>query len=177
MDNLAVNHVNNSEEKMSLKLGQASKQAVEELLNQGFVISPTQSTYPVPQTDLTLLDSEELSRLFSQLTAWTNYVATQLAAAQIDERAAEKLLDTQTAKLMILKSSSTAKTPVAAMKADVAGSPEIIKLSEDLEVLYAYRKMIEVMFFNLERDSALISRELTRRASDFRANRQDKSQW
>jgi hypothetical protein len=162
---------------MSLKLGQASKQAVEELLNQGFVISPTQSTYPVPQTDLTLLDSEELSRLFSQLTAWTNYVATQLAAAQIDERAAEKLLDTQTAKLMILKSSSTAKTPVAAMKADVAGSPEIIKLSEDLEVLYAYRKMIEVMFFNLERDSALISRELTRRASDFRANRQDKSQW
>lgn len=165
---------------MSLKLGQASKQAVEELLNQGFVISPTQSTYPVPHYDLTVLDSEELSRLFSQLTAWTNYVATQLAAAQIDERAAEKLLDTQTAKRMILRSSSTAnmkKTPVAAMKADVAGSPEIVKLSEELEVLHAYRKMIEVMFFNLERDSALISRELTRRASDFRANRQDKASW
>jgi len=63
------------------------------------------------------------------------------------------------------------------MKADVAGSPEIIKLSEELETLYAYRKMIEVMFFNLERDSALISRELTRRASDFRANRQDKASW
>jgi len=150
---------------MSLKLGQAAKQAVEELLDQGFIISPTQSTYPVPHPDLTILDSEELSRLFSQLTAWTNYVATQLAAAQIDERAAEKLLDTQTAK------------PVAAMKADVAGSPEIIKLSEELETLYAYRKMIEVMFFNLERDSALISRELTRRASDFRANRQDKASW
>jgi hypothetical protein len=162
---------------MSLKLGQAAKQAVEELLDQGFIISPTQSTYPVPHPDLTILDSEELSRLFSQLTAWTNYVATQLAAAQIDERAAEKLLDTQTAKRMILRSSSTSKTPVAAMKADVAGSPEIIKLSEELETLYAYRKMIEVMFFNLERDSALISRELTRRASDFRANRQDKASW
>jgi hypothetical protein len=177
VESLAVNRANNLEEKMSLKLGQASKQAVEELLDQGFIISPTQSTYPVPHPDLTVLDSEELSRLFSQLTAWTNYVATQLAAAQIDERAAEKLLDTQTAKRMILRSSSTAKTPVAAMKADVAGSPEIIKLSEDLEVLYAYRKMIEVMFFNLERDSALISRELTRRASDFRANRQDKASW
>ena len=177
MESLAVNRANNLEEKMSLKLGQASKQAVEELLDQGFIISPTQSTYPVPHPDLTVLDSEELSRLFSQLTAWTNYVATQLAAAQIDESASEKLLDTQTAKRMILRSSSTAKTPVAAMKADVAGSPEIIKLSEDLEVLYAYRKMIEVMFFNLERDSALISRELTRRASDFRANRQDKASW
>ncbi len=162
---------------MSLKLGQAAKQAVEELLDQGFIISPTQSTYPVPHPDLTILDSEELSRLFSQLTAWTNYVATQLAAAQIDERAAEKLLETQTAKRMILRSSATSKTPVAAMKADVAGSPEIIKLSEELETLYAYRKMIEVMFFNLERDSALISRELTRRASDFRANRQDKASW
>jgi hypothetical protein len=177
VESLAVNHVNNLEEKMSLKLGQASQQAVEELLNQGFVISPTQSTFPVPHPDLTLLDSEELSRLFSKLTAWTNYVATQLAAAQIDERAAEKLLETQTAKLMIVRSSSTTKTPVASMKADVAGSPEIIKLSDDLEVLYAYRKMIEVMFFNLERDSALISRELTRRASDFRANRQDKAAW
>lgn len=164
---------------MSLKLGQAAKKAVEELLDQGFIISPTQSTYPVPHPDLTVLDSEELSRLFSQLTAWTNYVATQLAAAQIDERAAEKLLDTQTAKRMILSSNATTKTktPVAAMKADVAGSPEIIKLSDELEVLYAYRKMIEVMFFNLERDSALISRELTRRASDFRANRQDKASW
>jgi hypothetical protein len=177
VESLVVNHANNLEEKMSLKLGQAAKQAVEELLNQGFVITPTQSTYPVPHADLTILDSEELSRLFSKLTAWTNYVATQLAAAQIDERAAEKLLETQTAKRMILRSSATSKTPVAAMKADVAGSPEIIKLSEELEVLYAYRKMIEVMFFNLERDSALISRELTRRASDFRANRQDKSSW
>lgn len=162
---------------MSLKLGDASKKAIDDMLNQGFVISPTQSTFPVPHPDLTLLDSEELSRLFSKLTAWTNYVATQLAAAQIDERAAEKLLDTQTAKLMILQSSSTIKTPVASIKASVAGAPEIIKLAEELEVLYAYRKMIEVMFFNLERDSALISRELTRRASDFRANRQDKSQW
>lgn len=177
MESLAVNRVNNLEEKMSLKLGKAAQHAVEELLDQGFVISPTQSTYPVPHSDLTVLDSEELSRLFSKLTAWTNYVATQLAAAQIDERAAEKSLETETAKLMILRSSSTVKTPVAAMKADVAGSPEIIKLSDELDVLYAYRKMIEVMFFNLERDSSLISRELTRRASDFRANRQDKASW
>lgn len=173
---------------MSLKLGQAAKKALEELLDQGFVISPTQSTFPIPHADLTVLDSEELSRLFSQLTAWTNYVATQLAAAQIDERAAEKLLETQTAKLMLLQPTSTStvdekgkvkvtKIPVASVKANVVGSAEIEKLSEELEVLYAYRKMIEVMFFNLERDSALISRELTRRASDFRANRQDKASW
>lgn len=162
---------------MTLKLGQASKRAVEELLDQGFVISPTQSVFPVPHPDLTLLDSEELSRLFSQLTAWTNYVATQLAAAQIDERSAEKLLETETAKLMVLSKSSTVKVPVASLKADVAKQPEIIKLADDLEVLYAYRKMVEVMFFNLERDSALISRELTRRASDFRANRNDKASW
>jgi len=30
------------------------------------------------------------------------------------------------------------------------------------------------MFYNLERDTALVSREITRRSSDFRANRKDK---
>lgn len=173
---------------MMLKLGVAAKKAVEEILNQGLVIAPTQSVYPVPQSDLTLLDSEELSRLFSQLTAWTNYVATQLSAAQIDERCAEKQLETETAKRMILQPTSIetvdekgkvkrTKIPVSSLKSNVTSSVEIEKLSKEVEVLYAYRKMIEVMFSNLERDSNLISRELTRRASDFRANRQDKSLW
>ena len=63
---------------------------------------------------------------------------------------------------------------ITGIKAEVSIDPKILKLTEDLDKVYAYRKMIESMFYNLERDTALVSRELTRRASDFRANRKDK---
>jgi hypothetical protein len=63
---------------------------------------------------------------------------------------------------------------ITAIKAEVAIDPKVLGLAEKLEESYAYRKMIEVMFYNLERDTALVSREITRRSSDFRANRKDK---
>jgi len=170
---------------MTLKLGKASAQAIEDLLNQGFSIAPTQGDYPLMPKDLTELGSEQISNLYSHVIAWTNYVATQLAAAQIDERAAEKLLETQTAKLMLLQPTSTStvdekgkvkvtKIPVTSVKANVIGSAEIEKLSEEVDTLYAYRKMIEVMYNNLERDGALISREITRRTGDMKTFRKDK---
>jgi hypothetical protein len=63
---------------------------------------------------------------------------------------------------------------ITAIKAEVAIDPKILGLSEKLEESYAYRKMVEVMFYNLERDTALVSREITRRSSDFRTMRKDK---
>ncbi len=67
---------------MTLKLGESSQKAVDELLSQGFSIAQQQDDYPLMPRDLTELDSEQLSLLFSRLTAWSNYVATQLSAAQ-----------------------------------------------------------------------------------------------
>jgi hypothetical protein len=161
---------------MTLKLGESSQKAVDELLSQGFVIAKQQDDYPLMPRDLTELDSEQLSYLFSRLTAWSNYVATQLSAAQIDERTAEKTLDMTSAKLMVSRE-ITKNDKVAALKAAIASDPTIMKLSDNLDNIYAYRKMVEVMFHNLERDTALVSREITRRSSDFRAIRKDKSSW
>lgn len=160
---------------MSLKLGPASKEALDSLLDQGFTYAPQQSAFPLMPKELTVLDSEELSALFSQLTAWSNYVATQLSAAQIDERAADRVLETASAKLMVNRmTQKITGERITGIKAEVSIDPKILKLTEDLDKVYAYRKMIESMFYNLERDTALVSRELTRRASDFRANRKDK---
>lgn len=159
---------------MTLKLGKASSEAIEDLLNQGFVIAPAQGDYPLMPRDLTELGGEQLSNLFSHVTAWTNYVATQLSAAQIDERAAEKSFDMAYAKQMVLRKGTADKgDKVTAMKAEVNSDPKIVALSEDLDKAYAYRKMIEAMYNNLERDAALISREITRRTGDMKSFRKD----
>ena len=49
-----------------------------------------------------------------------------------------------------------------------------MELEEELMRAYAYRKMVEVISNNFERDVSLVSREITRRTNDIRANRKDK---
>jgi hypothetical protein len=157
------------------KFGEASQKAVDELTKQGFFHAVKQDEFPTMPKELTDLDTEELSHLFSSLTAWSNYIATQLSAAQIDERAAEKLLENASARLMVTRmGQKTTGERITAIKAEVAIDPKVLGLADKVEESYAYRKMVEVMFYNLERDTALVSREITRRSSDFRAMRKDK---
>jgi hypothetical protein len=157
------------------KFGEASQKAVDELTKQGFFHAVKQDEFPTMPKELTDLDGEELSHLFSSLTAWSNYIATQLSAAQIDERNAEKLLENVSARLMVTRmGQKTNGDRVTAIKAEVSIDPKVLGCAEKVEETYAYRKMVEVMFYNLERDTALVSREITRRSSDFRSNRKDK---
>jgi len=163
------------EHKVTLKLGPASQKAVDSLLQQGFSFAPKRDQFPDMPRELTDLDSDELSELFSTLTAWSNYVATQLSAAQVDERSAERSLDIASAKLMVTRmGQKTTGERITAIKAEVSIDPKVLKLQEEVDERYAYRKMIESMFYNLERDTALVSREITRRSSDIRAFRKDK---
>jgi hypothetical protein len=158
-----------------LKFGPASQKAVDALTEQGFFHAAKQSEFPTMPKELTDLDGEELSHLFSSLTAWSNYIATQLSAAQVDERYAEKAVDSASARIMVTRmGQKTTGERVTAIKAEVAIDPKVLGLADKLEDAYAYRKMIEVMFYNLERDTALVSREITRRSSDFRSMRKDK---
>jgi hypothetical protein len=116
-----------------------------------------------------------LRELFTKLTAWSNYVAGQLAASQDDERYIEKQKDMLEAKLFLSKDNSKVKGErVTLIKAQVNSDPRIVELEEEFLNAYAYRKMLEVVSNNFERDVALVSREITRRTSDMRAIRKDK---
>ena len=53
--------------------------------------------------DITMLSSEQLAEKFTQLTAWADYIASQLAVAQIEERAAQRQLDVMENKLLVEK--------------------------------------------------------------------------
>lgn len=158
-----------------LNLGPMSDLAVKKMANQNISMWPEQSGQPQMPRDISLLDSDELSALFTQLTAWSNFVAGQLAAAQVDEYVLNKKKDSLEAKLFLDKDNSKVKGErVTLIKAQVAADPKVMDLEDQIMHAYAYRKMVEVVSNNFERDVALVSREITRRTNDFRATRKDK---
>jgi hypothetical protein len=160
---------------MMLNLGDGSKQAVEKMKEQNINLWPEQDKQPPMPKDISLLESDELSALFTRLTAWSNFVAGQLAASQVDEKVLEKRRDMLEAKLLIMKDTSKVKGErVTMMKAQVMADPDFIDVEERYMNSYAYRKMLEVVYNNFERDVALVSREITRRTNDVRTGRKDK---
>lgn len=158
-----------------LNLGESSLRAVKTLEAQNLNLWPEQTTQPLMPKDISTVDSEELSELFTELTAWSNYVAGQLAAAQVDEKTVEKKKDMLEARLFLAKDTAKVKGErVTLIKAQVMADEKYMKLEEELLTAYAYRKMVEVIANNFERDIALVSREITRRTNDIRMSRKDR---
>lgn len=158
---------------MALVTGPMSLDALSSLEQQGLA-APEKPNYDIPKlpSDLTELGDEDLMVLYSKLTAYADFVAVQVSCAHVDERFGEKRLAALEASKM-LKGDNPSDNKVTFARAQVAIDPEVVALKEQLEKLYAYRKLIEALNNNIERDSALVSRELTRRTSNSnrRSNR------
>jgi len=120
-------------------------------------------------SDITAIGSEELGELFTRLTSWTDYINSQLTMAQLEERAALKKKDfTENTMLVRRMGSQTKGERVTTVKAEIAINPELVALDNDYEEKYAYRKLVEMLLTNHERDLSLVSREITRRSNDIR---------
>lgn len=129
------------------------------------VTKPTYALTPLPP-DITSLSSEQLAELFTILTGWADYTASQLAEAQLDERAAQRKLDLKVNRLTVEKMGNATKgDKVTLIKAQIAIDDEVIRLEEEFEERYARRKILEMMLNNQERDITLVSREITRRTA------------
>ena len=124
--------------------------------------------------DITMLSSEQLAEKFTQLTAWADYIASQVALAQIEERAAQRQLDITENKLLVQKMATAGRGDrITLVKAQVSVDDRVLDLAQTLEEKYQFRKLTEMMLSNHERDLQLVSREITRRTNDQRANRKD----
>ena len=116
--------------------------------------------------DITELSSEQLAEMFTILTGWADYMASQLVQAQLDERNAERNLDLMTNRLLVEKMGAASKGDrITLVKAQISVDDRVIDLSDKYEKKYAYRKILEMMLNNQERDITLVSREITRRTS------------
>lgn len=150
---------------VDLRMGPASMGAADLLMDQGFRVAskPVSDRIPRLPKDITSLHDEALMDLFVEVTSWVDYTSVQVACAQVDEKAAERKLSQVEAVAMV--DASVGKTSVSAAKAKKDSDPRVQEATSEYEELHAYRKLIEVLSNNLDRDAALISRELTRRTS------------
>lgn len=133
--------------------------------------SDEQVTLPA---DITTVSSEQIGELFTKLTAWTDYIASQYAMAQLEERAALKKRDFLENTMLVRRMGAQVKGErITAVKAEISVHQDIVDLDNDYEEKYAYRKLVEMLLNNHERDLQLVSREITRRSQDQRAFRKD----
>ena len=117
--------------------------------------------------DITALSSEQLAEMFTILTGWADYMSSQLAQAQIAEKKATRAVEYAESMALITKTQTAPKgTTVTLIKAQIDTDPEINLLRDDYDEKYAYRKLLEMMLGNQERDITLVSREITRRTSE-----------
>lgn len=159
---------------MSIKLrAEESQRTLDTLRGQGFTLdSEFTGINPIMPFDITDLDDLGIMRLFQEYNAFLSFVAAQMACAQIDESNAKKRLDY--AEAVLMEEYTMPKMTVSAIKSKVMADETILKLAQAHAQAHDYRKGIEMMHTNVERDCAFISRELTRRTSSSFNNRASK---
>lgn len=115
--------------------------------------------------DITELSSEQLAEMFTILTGWADYMSSQLVQAQLAERDALRKAELAESRLLVTKTTGAPKgTTVSLIKAQIDIDPDILDLRDKYEEKYAYRKILEMMLNNQERDITLVSREISRRS-------------
>ncbi len=152
----------------SVRMKDASRDAADRLARQGLSLPerPEGDGIPDLPSELHALSDEALMKLWTALSGWSEYLTTQMAAAQVDERFAEKAVEKAQAKAMLDGWTGKATERVAIAKAKFLDSDESAALIEEHDALYAYRKLVETLSVNTEKKIALVSRELTRRTSE-----------
>lgn len=124
--------------------------------------------------DLTDLDDKALMTLFSSLTAWVNYTAGQMSAAEVDERYADAVLDRVKALVQLQAVAGGAKVTDAQKEAH--NHPDVVEAFDAHFALHAKRKLTAAISAAAERDQTMCSRELTRRLGRNDTDRRD-SRW
>lgn len=152
--------------KTTLITGDTSRYVLDALNQQGLTVDrEVELTRPQMPEDITEISDEDLMILYTQFSAYSDFVNTQLSCAVVDEKELERQVDYAESSAMLNLQDAHPKTTVTALKAMVDADDYVRELKQDHMNKYAYRKLLETMANNCERSSAVCSRELTRRTS------------
>jgi hypothetical protein len=117
--------------------------------------------------DITDISSEDLGELFTRLTSWTDYISSQLTMAALEERAVLKKKEYLENTMLVKRMGAQVKGErITLIKAQISVDEDVQALDIEYEEKYAYRKLVEMLLTNHERDLSLVSREITRRSSE-----------
>lgn len=149
-------------------MGLVKRKSVGRVVQQGVMMPPKPSEVPLLPRDVTELGDQDLMVLWTQFTAWTDYMSVQVALAYSDEKHLVKRIERMEQRALL----KDEKVTVA--RAEIKASDEYHDLVQQWLEAEAYRKLLEALFNNYDRDAALLSRELTRRTGDVRGR---KDRW
>jgi hypothetical protein len=117
---------------------------------------------------LDTLEDPALMELFVKFTRWADYFGAQLANEEILERFADAEVRKLEGLYMLRHKPEKVSEAVTWVRAALESDPEIQAARDAHRVIYARRKLRQMLFESAERDAAVLSRELTRR-TDTRA--------
>lgn len=138
------------------------------VMQQGLALQKPVYNQAILPPDITELSSEQLAEMFTVLTGWADYMSSQLVQAQLAERDALRRAEFAESKAIVRLTVGAPKgTTVTLIKAQIDTDPEIVDLRDKYEEKYAYRKIMEMLLTNQERDITLVSREITRRSQSM----------
>lgn len=106
--------------------------------------------------DLVSLSDAALISMFRTVSEWLNYLSIQLACAQVDETAAGR----EVTRISAIRRYDFRQV---AAKETAYNDSEYTSAKTAEDEAHDYRKLIEALHGNLDRDSFSLSRELTRR--------------
>lgn len=149
------------------RFGPVSERAYQEIVAQGLDL-PDKPVSGLPQLpdSLTTMTDVELMEAYAEFVAWSDYTTSQVAAAAIDERAAQAYLESVEAEVMLREWSGKTGDRVTVQKAKAASDEAVIRARNEVDERYAYRKLTESIATSMERNAQMLSRELTRRTSN-----------
>jgi hypothetical protein len=115
--------------------------------------------------------------LFARLTQWQDYLNGVLALAEIDERTLDALRVQARAHALIREWGGTKEDRVTISQAQRDVDPEVVAVTREFDGAHNYRKLVEVLYTNAERDASLVSRELTRRVGRQEIHSRRGARW
>lgn len=117
-------------------------------------------------------------QLFVSLTRWSDYFGGLVAIADVEERSASLIMEKAKA-LALLKAGGGGGRDdrVTYAKAAVAADEGVSKYEAEYESAHARRRFAAVHFEAAERDTAVVSRELTRRTGRQEVHERRTHRW
>jgi hypothetical protein len=126
------------------------------------ISSPEFGLPPLPQ-DIDDLTDKQLMNLFVQLTRWTDFFQAQFAGEDVSERYAEAEVRRLEGLYMAANKPDRVTEAVTWVRAQMESDPEIQRARDSAKIIYARRKLKQMLYESAERDASVVSRELTRR--------------
>jgi hypothetical protein len=118
---------------------------------------------PEVPRDITGTDDRDLMQIFARYVAWENFIAEELVRAEIEETRAESAHKIAEARFLAGYESSRKSGVVTEAKAAAKLDTAVGRAEQRRIMAYAKRKVLAVQQDSLQRTSAFLSRELSRR--------------